>query len=975
MKSRIFILCRGLLIAAIVLSIPFVITGSTAPTARTVESLGMFSVPKWTVHYRAPSTEQIETILQDEGISLSNAEITEQAVAIFREEWAERNPTTPNPEKLRALLEKERKGKNGAKAAEAAAEAQIMSLAVPVEFPNSDTFDWCGSTVTTDGPLHNQIPAPGPRDNNTVWYEDATPEMYNELYFGVGPDAGVIIHHPNLGDVDLRGNTMANYYLEQSEGTFVPKGEVYPNWLQAAHSEGWYGADNCTGSNHNVRAADLVREVVDAINADDSSFAWQNYDGDANGVVDNFTVIHAGMGQESGGGLQGTFSIWSHASAISLPTGYLACAAGAAGCPDRDIYVREYSMDPENIDVGVIAEEYGHAAFGLPDIYTTDYQASPSNWAIFEAGSWNGPLGGMQPAPFPLIFRYLVGWAHPVELDYTTGTTLAKVGQLSLRPKGTEQGIKINLPDQVIETPNLAGTGQAWWSDRADLADFYLAHDFDLTSAAAPVFSFASYWSFEQDYDYGYLEVSEDGGATWIKLPDMDGIFVDDGTGNLGLNGEGQGTLRFDLAAYAGKAISLRLHYTSDVGVQWAGWWADNFALVDGANTLFSDDVENPPNGWTTNHFVIVPLTRIYPMYYMAEWRNASGFDKGLAYPYQTVYNSDATNEWEVDRCSYTVPGMLLWLRNGARDFDYVLSDSFYDPPSIGPKHSLLVVDSHYWPMAWSDYQYSSGANLRISSRCQPANATFTLQDTTPFTIRLGYDPATGQYLDTPLETKTFEPLPPVSQFHDSLGYYPGLWYRPATGGLYFWQAEASAVVLAKDNYTTRITDLNTNPFFDLYGADIGITVLGSGNPRDDGVQYGLNIAVIDQAKDGSWGDIAVWNATTLASVEMKASLDAAFPGQTLMYQLKVRNDSPAPQPFTVIDPIPANATFLRGDYYNADTNSIEWAGTISPSETKVTQFWVRVNDGTPAGTVITNAATLLDDANGSNASAATIVK
>ena len=77
-------------------------------------------------------------------------------------------------------------------------------------------------------------------------------------------------------------------------------------------------------------------------------------------------------------------------------------------------------MDPENIDVGVISEEFGHAAFGLPDIYTTDAQASPSNWAIMEAGSWNGILGGMQPAPFPLFFRYLVGWAKPVELDYTT---------------------------------------------------------------------------------------------------------------------------------------------------------------------------------------------------------------------------------------------------------------------------------------------------------------------------------------------------------------------------------------------------------------------------------------------------------------------------------------------------------------------------------------------------------------------------
>ena len=101
---------------------------------------------------------------------------------------------------------------------------------------------------------------------------------------------------------------------------------------------------------------------------------------------------------------------------------------GSVGCPDRDIYVREYSMDPENIDIGVISEEFGHAAFGLPDIYTTDAQGSPSNWAIFEAGSWNGILGGMQPAPFPLVFRYLVGWASPVVLDYANRPGLRQGG-------------------------------------------------------------------------------------------------------------------------------------------------------------------------------------------------------------------------------------------------------------------------------------------------------------------------------------------------------------------------------------------------------------------------------------------------------------------------------------------------------------------------------------------------------------------
>jgi M6 family metalloprotease-like protein len=376
-----------------------------------VQSLPMFEVTKFSEHLRMARDEDIARILEEKSILLPgmNAETRQMAVQEFRKQFIERNPTTPNPLKLQALLEKERGATMLAAVKAEATVPQIMSLAVPVEFPNSDTFDWCGQSVTTAGPLHNQIPPPGPRDNNTVWYKDATPALYNELYFGVGPKAGVIIDHPNLGKVDLRGNTMANYYLEQSEGKFVPKGEVYPKWLQAAHSEGWYGADNCTGSNHNVLAGDLVREVVDAVNADNPNFAWQNYDGDGDGIVDNFTVLHAGMGQEAGGGLQGDFSIWSHASAIDFPSGKLACTAGSTGCPDRNIYVREYSMDPENIDVGVISEEYGHAAFGLPDIYSTDYQASVSNWAIMEAGSWNGILGGMQPAPFPLFFRYLIG--------------------------------------------------------------------------------------------------------------------------------------------------------------------------------------------------------------------------------------------------------------------------------------------------------------------------------------------------------------------------------------------------------------------------------------------------------------------------------------------------------------------------------------------------------------------------------------
>ena len=403
--------------------------------------------------------------------------------------------------------------------------------------------------------------------------------------------------------MDLRGNTMTNYYLEQSEGAFKPAGSVYPKWLQAAHSEGWYGADSCNGGNHNVRAQDLVKEVVDAVKADNPAFSWQKFDGNADGIVDNFTVIHAGMGQEAGGGAEGDFAIWSHASLLDFPTGYLACAKGSAGCPDRDVFVREYSMDPENIDIGVISEEFGHAAFGLPDLYTTDTDSSISNWAIMESGSWNGKLGGMQPAPFPLWFKYILGWAKPLEINYDTGLSIAKVGQLSLRPAGTQSGIKIDLPDKTVEVPNPLGTGQAWWSSVGDLLSNTITHQFDLTGTTAPVFSFASSWSIEEDWDYGYVEVSTDGGTTWAILQDMDGVLRStDPNGNnegWGLTGEGDGTLRFDLAAFVGQNVLVRLRYSTDMAAQWDGWWADDFALTDGATTLFSDDVEAGADGWT----------------------------------------------------------------------------------------------------------------------------------------------------------------------------------------------------------------------------------------------------------------------------------------------------------------------------------------------------------------------------------------
>jgi uncharacterized repeat protein (TIGR01451 family) len=227
------------------------------------------------------------------------------------------------------------------------------------------------------------------------------------------------------------------------------------------------------------------------------------------------------------------------------------------------------------------------------------------------------------------------------------------------------------------------------------------------------------------------------------------------------------------------------------------------------------------------------------------------------------------------------------------------------------------------------------------------------------------------------LETKTFNSLPPVSQFHDSLGYYPGLRYNSADDGLYFWDWQSSAIIPAKGAYTTKITDGDKKLLPDLFGLEVewdptvATTVLGTGDPRDDGVQYGVNLAVLDKARDGTWGTIAFWNAKSFGKLSMMATQGWGFFGRTLTYVLTVKNISPAPQPFSVTDALPAHTTYLNGAFYNAGSASIVWSGTVPAGQTRMLMFTVKVDPGVAPGAKITNSAVLSDDANGDAATQA----
>ena len=123
----------------------------------------------------------------------------------------------------------------------------------------------------------------------------------------------------------------------------------------------------------------------------------------------------------------------------------------------------------------------------------------------------------------------------------------------------------------------------------------------------------------EKDYDYGYTDVSTDGGETWTTALSVDnpGFAGTPGfsQGWDGTNPEAPGHVVLDLSEYAGQEIEIRFRFESDGAYSsedtdnnppWnscldGAWQLDNLTLKGGSpvHVIFVDDCESPgDNGW-----------------------------------------------------------------------------------------------------------------------------------------------------------------------------------------------------------------------------------------------------------------------------------------------------------------------------------------------------------------------------------------
>jgi len=844
----------------------------------------------------------------------------------------------------------------GANALSLAASDRV--LVVLVEFAGTDVFTWTAGSSTWDplgiadpnedtgvigdcsniitqttvftysGPAHNEIPRPlsaDDRSGDTIWTEDFNPQWFEDFMFG----NGVVIDYDREDGSSVYesfiGQSVKDYYLDLSSGTYDITGDVI-GWLGLPHSTWWYGADQCPGARSTSdrpansgaipgagSARTLVQDTLDAVNAISDTipgFDWADYDQDGDGVIDRLWIVHAGYGEEDSTALlnrtdYSEASMWSHSSAVTPP--YSVTQEIAAG---------PYIMMPENGGIGVFAHEYGHN-LGADDLYAYyGGETSVGFWSLM-SDDWTGyPIGFEPPSMDPWHLDNW-GWLDPYVISDTNDSALVTLGQASrfadnTAPDTAYRAVKIELPDGAAElAAPVWDAAHYWYGGNLSLANAMMTTKtpIDLTGVPTATLSFEMVYDIEDEWDFLWVQVSEDG-VTWpvtgtltnantscVHAPDWIGSlygFPDDlcaaGIGGFwGWNAywPDPNVETFDLSAYAGKQIYLRFWFMTDWATTYTGVFVDNLTVTAASGPIFSSDADTGAGDWDyADPWGVSDGTLPFSHNFYIQWRNVNengGYDSALG-----------DERWRFGPAN---SGMLVWYNNNFYADNEIFSYLF-DSPSFGPKGRMLVVDAHPEPYRDPDI-VSMGYNNEAGNawhRGQMRDAPFTLTDTVDFT---GSSP---WVVEGP---HTFEGRPPVSAFHDALGYYPGAEYvhrgpaYPATQ--YRWvttQWDASATMPATGDYAINAPGyigtvaspeaelrFDCAPFLSgpnagylscyWLGANTGLGYDGaSGHPGADGLQYGWHVQLVEEGEDHTWATVLVWNSEHALDYDFTVSED-----------------------------------------------------------------------------------------------------
>src|SRR5215213_9442757 len=491
-----------------------------------------------------------------------------------------------------------------------------------------------GKLGTVPGPLHNEIAKPNrrvvdgqanasfdptkPFDNSTAWTADFNRAHYLDLFFGGEP-------------------SFKHFYESQSSGAYTVAGDV-TGWVQVPGNASTYGDNTVEDFGGTWQflddAADAWYASVSGSMSDAQIAAylaqfdvWDRYDHDndgnfdePDGYIDHFQAVHAGEGEDAGGGPQGADAIWSHRWYVNVDYGTAGPSSdalfGGAQIGNTGYWIGDYTVEAENGGLGVFSHEFAHD-LGLPDFYDTKAgENGTAFWTLMSVGSWMGDGSediGTRPDYMGPWEKLQLGW-----LDYS----VLNQGESDTFRLDPSAAVVVDIDDEAVpELINTPAGGHAWWTGNADNLISTLTRTVDLSTVSSATLSTSAWYSIEAGYDYLYVEYSTNGGANWTAVGDP-------------LDGTSSGrwtSLRYTIPG-GSASTQIRFRYDSDSGTNEGGAFLDDFVIKSGGTTLFTDNVESGANDWTpAGGFKISTGTEnsLGDRYYLAENRTYVGYDAG----------------------------------------------------------------------------------------------------------------------------------------------------------------------------------------------------------------------------------------------------------------------------------------------------------------------------------------------------------
>ena len=653
---------------------------------------------------------------------------------------------------LKRALEQRLAGKTHAKVVEVA-RGQYVQLAREGEY----------SIWTLPGEFadlaHNQIPEPDRSvDNATIWRPDFDRAYYMDMLFNATPGA----------------NSMRNFYIEQSSGRFAVNGDV-SGWVQVPGNGATYDDDlggpavwqfltDSTTAWYQQQLATRTPAQIDEWLSQFDRLDRYDFDRDSDfnepdGYIDTFQSVHAGIGNESGGGVLGDAAIWSHSwyawypliGSVGPMVGDQPNLAGGIRVGESKYWIGNYTIQPENGGVAVFAHEYGHD-LGLPDLYDTEgpNDNAEAYWTLMANGGLSdGTVDiGSKPCHMGVFEKFQMGWLKYQEA-YAGRSSDFKLGPAETTTKQA-QALVVVLPPKSVATDigaAYAGT-HFYYSGSGDNRDNAMCKSFTLPSNATLTAKVR--YDIELDCDYAYVVASADGGASWTSVPTNLSTTTDPNGQNFGygITGTTNGAwvdLVADLSGFTGDVL-VGFRYWTDAGVAPFGLSIDEISVAGGAPDGAETDA-----GWTyapaTGGFRVSTGSEyaLYSHYYAAEFRQYRGYDTTLKVgPYFFGYANDPALVNKVEHFPYQ-DGLLI---------SYIDTSQVDNNVSQHPGHGLLLaVDAHPAAFYQVDGQLWPG-------RVQTYDSTFGFEPTDALNLHVNG-------VLSPIASRRAVPV-----FNDTLSYY-----------------------------------------------------------------------------------------------------------------------------------------------------------------------------------------------------------